>query len=130
MSKWLEQFNEVNRYRINKRIEKLKEEYDYYMHEYIDYPYDRYEKAKQRRKEEIEELEKFADPEGAKREIEDWKEETERLRQMLGRIGYLAANIEPCDQKSYANLQRLIGMTSSYSCTDEQFKAQAEAGIW
>ena len=130
MSKWIDNYNESNKVRLNKRIAKLKEEYEYYRRECIDYPYDRYEKAKQKRLEEIDELELLANPSNVKREIEDWKEEVKRLRELLGKVHLLGLNIDPCDQKSHANLQRLLSMTGKYNSFDEQFKAQAESGVW
>lgn len=130
MSKWIEQLNESNCKRINDRIEKLKIEYEQLRREHADRPYTYYEKAMERREAEIEELELIADPKHLKRELDDWKDEVEHLRKVLGRVGILAANIDPSDRKSDANLRRLIAMTDKYSCYDPQFVAEAEAGIW
>ena len=58
MSKWLMRLNESNKLKIKKRIEKLKAEYEEYRLNYNDFPYDRYLKAMESRKAEIEELEK------------------------------------------------------------------------
>lgn len=130
MSKWLENFNERNRKKVEKRVEKLKAEYREYDRNYRDFPYDRYLKAMKRREEEIEELERFGNPNSAKREVEDYKEELDRVRKILGKIHYLAVNIDPCDQKSDANLRKLQSMTSNYECADYEFKAKVDAGIW
>lgn len=130
MSKWLEKFNKSNQLRIQKRIEKLKEEYNEFRLNYRDFPYERYLKAMDAREKEIEELERFGNPLSAKREVEDYAEENKRLKKLLGNIHYLALNIDPSDQKSYANVMRLQGMTDTYACTDEEFKHRADQGIW
>lgn len=130
MSRWLDNFNEINKRKVEKRIEKLKEEHREYDRNYRDFPYDRYLKAMKRREEEIEELEMFGNPNSAKREVEDYKEELARVRKILGNIHYLALNIDPCDQKSDSNLRKLQNMTSNYECTDYEFMASADSGIW
>ncbi len=130
MSKWLEEFNRSNDARIAKRIEKLKAEHEEYRRNYNDYPYERYQKAMDKRMEEIDELERFGNPLNARREVEDYKEEIERMKGILGKIHYLSMNIDPCDQKSDGNLRKLQGMTGLYSCNDYDFKAHANNGIW
>ena len=130
MSKWLEEFNKSNQLRIQKRIEKLKGEYHEFQLNFRDFPYERYQKAMDVREQEIEELERFGNPMVAKREVEDYAEEIKRLKNLLGSIHYLALNIDPSDQKSYANLMRLQGMTATYECTDEEFKCRADQGVW
>lgn len=130
MSKWLEEFNKGNNARIAKRIEKLKAEYDEYKANYRDFPYDRYLKAMEKREQEIEELQRFGNPLNAKREVEDYAEALRRLKKLLGDVHYLALNIDPSDQKSYANVVRLQEMTGTYECTDEEFKHRADQGIW
>jgi hypothetical protein len=130
MSKWLEKFNKSNQLRIQKRIEKLKEEYNEFRLNYRDFPYERYQKAMDAREKEIEELERFGNPLSAKREVEDYAEESKRLKKLLGNIHYLTLNIDPSDQKSYANVMRLQGMTGTYECTDEEFKHRADQGLW
>lgn len=130
MSKWLEEFNKSNQVRIQKRIKKLKEEHHEFKLNYRDFPYERYLKAMDAREREIEELQRFGDPMTAKREVEDYAEEIKRLKKLLGNIHYLALNIDPSDQKSYANVTKLQGMTSTYECTDEEFKHRADQGVW
>ena len=130
MSKWLMKLNESNKLKIKKRIEKLEAEYDEYRLNYNDFPYDRYLKAMHRRKEEIDELERYGDPESAKREIKDYKEELVRMKEILGKIHCLAVNIDPCDQKSDANIRKLLSMTDRYSFYDDEFKERAEQGVW
>ena len=130
MSKWLEEFNKSNQIRIHKRIKKLEEEYREFQLTYRDFPYERYQKAMNAREKEIEELERFGNPIDAKREVEDYAEEIKRLKKLLGNIHYLALNIDPSDQKSYANAMRLQGMTATYQCTDEEFKCRADKGVW
>ena len=66
----------------------------------------------------------------AKREVEDYAEAIRRLKKLLGDVHYLALNIDPSDQKSYANVMRLQVMTGTYECTDEEFKHRADQGIW
>ena len=130
MSKWFDEFNKSNQRRIQKRIEKLKKEYNEFKYNYRDFPYDRYQKAMDAREKEIEELQRFRDPANAKIEIEDYTEEIKRLKKLLGNIHYLSLNIDPSDQKSYTNVMKLQGMTSSYDCTDEEFKHRADQGVW
>lgn len=130
MGKWLDDFNKSNQNKIEKRIEKLKQEYDEYRRNYNDFPYERYYKAMQKREEEIEELERFGSPLNAKREVEDYKEEIERLNGFIGKIHYLSVNIEPCDQKSDANLKKLQSITAQYTCDDNDFKIHADMGVW
>lgn len=130
MSKWLEEFNKQNQIKITKRIEKLKAEIQEYKRNYRDFPYDRYLKAIERREQEIEDLEKFGNPLNAKQEVDDYKDELRRVRNILGNIHYLSLNIDPCDQKSDANVRKLQGITSQYECSDYDFKAHADQGIW
>lgn len=130
MSKWFEEFNKSNQLRIQKRIEKLEKEYREFLLNYRDFPYERYQKAMDTRKQEIEELERFGNPTNAQREVEDYAEEIKRLKKLLGNIHYLALNIDPSDQKSYANVMRLQGMTATYQCIDEEFKHRADQGVW
>lgn len=130
MSKWFEQFNKRNMKRIQKRIDKLKKEYYEFKRNYTDFPYERYLKAMDAREKEIDELQSFGDPMSAKRVVEDYEEEIKRLRKLMGNIHYLALNIEPSDQKSYANVMRLLGMTSAYECIDDEFKHRADQGVW
>lgn len=130
MSKWLMRLNESNKLKIKKRIEKLKAEYEEYRLNYNDFPYDRYLKAMESRKAEIEELERYGDPASAKREVEDYKDELERIRAILGKVHYLAVNIDPCDQKSDANVRKLLSMTDGYSFYDDEFKERADQGVW
>ncbi len=132
MSRWLEDFNKSNQSKISKRIEKLKAEIREYKTNYRDFPYDRYLKAIERREAEIDELERFGNPVSAKHEVEDYKEELDRLKKLLGKIHYLSLNIDPCDQKSDANVRKLQGLTSQYEscCFDYEFKNHAEQGIW
>lgn len=130
MSKWFEEFNKSNQHRIQKRIMKLKKEYNEFRLNYRDFPYERYQKAMDVREKEIEELQRFGNPEDAKMEIEDYTEEIKRLKKLLGNIHYLSLNIDPSDQKSYMNVQHLHGMTFAYECTDEDFKHQADQGVW
>lgn len=130
MNKWLKKLNESNKQKIEKRIEKLKAEYEEYRLNYNDFPYDRYLKAMESRKAEIEELKRYGDPESAKREVEDYKDELERIKTILGKIHYLAVNIDPCDQKSDANVRKLLTMTDGYGFYDDEFKAHADQGVW
>ncbi len=130
MSRWLEKLQESNKVKIANRIEKLQDEYEEYRLNYNDFPYDRYQKAMDKRKEEIEELKRYGDPERAKQEVEDYQEELKRLRSILGKVNYLALNIDPCDQKSDANVKKLICMTQSYSFYDDDFKNRADMGVW
>jgi len=130
MSKWLEEFNKSNQLRIQKRIEKLREEYNEFRLNYRDFPYERYQKAMDAREKEIEALQRFGNPLNAKQEVDDYKEELERLKKILGNIHYLSLNIDPCDQKSDANIRKLQGMTSQYDCYDYEFKNRADQGVW
>ena len=122
--------NESNKLKIKRRIEKLKAEYEEYRLNYNDFPYDRYLKAMESRKAEIEELERYGDPASAKREVEDYKDELERMRIILGKVHYLALNIDPCDQKSDANVKYLIAMTNGYGFYDDEFKERTDQGVW
>lgn len=130
MSKWLDKFNKSNNARIVKRIEKLKAEYNEFKLNYRDFPYERYQKAMDAREKEIDELQRFGNPVNAKAEVEDYAEEIRRLKKILGNIHYLALNIDPSDQKSYANILNLQGMTGTYECTDPEFKERADKGVW
>ena len=130
MNKWLKKLNESNKLKIEKRIEKLKAEYEEYRLNYNDFPYDRYLKAMENRKAEIEELKRYGDPESAKREVEDYKDELERIKTILGKVHYLAVNIDPCDQKSDANVRKLLSMTDGHSFYDDEFKNRADQGVW
>ncbi len=130
MNKWLKKLNESNKLKIEKRIEKLKAEYEEYRLNYNDFPYDRYLKAMESRKAEIEELKRYGDPESAEREVECYKEEIEHLKSVLGKVHYLAINIDPCDKKSDENVRHLMAMTDRYTFYDDEFKHHADAGIW
>lgn len=130
MNKWLSDFYKSNQYRINKRIAKLKAEIHEYKRNYRDFPYDRYLKAIERREQEIADLETFGNPESAKQEVDDYKEELNRMKKLLGNIHYLSLNIDPCDQKSDANVRKLQGITGEYECFDYDFKNHADQGIW
>lgn len=129
-SKWLEKHKERNKKEVKKRIEKLEKEIKQYRREFADRPWDCYQKAIDRREAEIEELERFGTAADALREVEDYRETVESLRSLLGKIGILAANIDPSDQKSNANLIRLTAMTSQYNSKDEEFRQRAERGVW
>lgn len=130
MSKWFEELQKSNEVRIQKRIEKLKAEYNEFKANYRDFPYDRYYKAMEAREKEIDELERFGNPASAKQEVDDYKDEIRRLNKLLGNIHYLSLNIDPSDQKSYENVRKLQGITSSYECTDLEFKEHADKGVW
>lgn len=130
MNKWLVKHEERNKKEIKKRIEKLRAERDQYRREFAVRPWDTYQKAMDRREAEIEELERFGTAADALRQVEDYREEVEHLRSLLGNIGVLAANIDPSDQKSSANLLKLSGMTSRYTSADEEFRQRAEKGVW
>lgn len=130
MSKWLENFEKSNKERLMARIEKLKAEIKDYDRTYRDCPWECYQRAKERREAELEELEALADPNRVKRELEDYKEDYERLQAQLGRIHILALNIDPSDQKSDANVRKLQAMTNIYSVYDPEFKEKAERGLW
>ena len=127
---WLDKLNESTRKSVQKRIEKLKSEIHQYRREFADRPWDCYQKAIDKREKELDNLERFGDPKRAMQEVEDYKEENDRLKSLLGKCGYLASNIDPSDQKSHGNLMKLISMTSSYSFYDEEFKQHANRGIW
>jgi len=127
---WLDKLNESTKKSVQKRIEKLKVEIRQYKREYADRPWDCYQKAIDKREKELDILEHFGDPSKAMREVEEYREEFERLKALLGKCGYLASNIDPSDQKSHGNLMKLISMTSSYSFYDEEFKQHANRGIW
>lgn len=130
MSKWLEKFNNANQIKLQKHIEKLKTEITEFKYNYRDFPYERYLKAIERREAEIEEIEKFGNPSSARQEVDDYKEEIKHLKKILGNIHYLSLNIDPCDQKSDANVRKLQGLTSQYDCYDYEFKQHADQGIW
>lgn len=130
MSKWIEKLNEQNEKKIRERILKLKNEFNEFRLNYNDYPYERYQKAMNKRAEEIEELELLLNKEDTKQIIDDWREECERLKMLLGKVNILAVNIEPCDEKSDSNLRRLMAITSNYECHDIEFNEHAKKGIW
>lgn len=132
MSKWLDKLKESNTKAINKRIAKLEREYREYRIEYNDYPYDRYQKAMNRREEEIEELKKAADPRELLREVEDWKESNDYLKNVMAKVYYLTMHIDVADQKSERNIIKLQAIISQYQSgnVDEEFKRKAEMGIW
>lgn len=132
MSKWLDKLMESNTKAINKRIAKLEHEYREYRIEYNDYPYDRYQKAMDRREEEIEELKKAADPRELLREVEDWKESNDYLKDVMAKIYYLTMHIDVADQKSERNIIKLQTIINNYQSgnVDEEFKRKAEMGIW
>lgn len=56
MSKWFEELQKSNEVRIQKRIEKLKAEYNEFKANYRDFPYDRYYKAMEAREKEIDKI--------------------------------------------------------------------------
>lgn len=56
--------------------------------------------------------------------IDEWMEECERLKVLLGEINVSAVNIELCDEKSDSNLRRLMTITSNYECHDIEFNEQ------
>lgn len=132
MSKWIDNFNEINRRKLEKRINQVKQEREEYRRNYNDFPYDRYQKAMLRRDEELQELEMLLHPEEAKRELEDYKEELQNLRKMLHKCNILAMNIDPATEVGDHNVKRLIGMTDQYTDNyiEESFKAAAEKGVW
>ncbi|MBP3240084.1 MAG: hypothetical protein J6M92_06015 [Oribacterium sp.] len=128
--KWLDKLNEKTRKAVSKRIEKLESEIRQYRREFADRPWGCYQKAIDKREKELDVLQRFGDPSSAMREVEDYREEINRLKSMLGKCGFLASNIDPSDQKSHGNLMKLISMTSGYSFYDEDFKAHADMGVW
>ena len=132
MSKWLDRLMESNAKAINRRIAKLEREYREYRIEYYDYPYDRYQKAMDRREEEIKELKKAADPRELLREVKDWKESNDYLKDVMAKAYYLAMHIDVADQKSERNIIKLQTIISQYKSgnVDEEFKRRAEMGIW
>lgn len=132
MSRWIDNYNKVNEKKLAKRIAQLKQEREEYRRNYNDFPYDRYQKAMNRRDEELQELEMILHPEQAKMELEDYKEAVKYLRQMLHKCNILAMNIDPATEVSDNNVKRLIGMTDQYTDNyiEESFKAAAERGVW
>lgn len=127
---WLEKYYESTRKAVNKRIAKLEKEINQYRREFADRPWDCYQKAIDKREAELDTLKTFGNPKTAMQEVEDFREEINRLKSLLGKCGCLASNIDPSDQKSHSNLMQLISMTSSYSFYDEEFKARADKGVW
>lgn len=132
MSRWIDNFNKVNRRKLEKHIEQVKQEREEYRRNYNDFPYDRYQKAMERRDEELRELQMLLHPEEAKRELEDYKETVEYLRKMLHKCNILAMNIDPATEVSDNNVKRLIGMTDQFTDNyiEESFRAAAERGVW
>lgn len=129
-SKWLEKHKERNKKEVKKRIEKLEKEIKQYRREFADRPWECYQRAIDRREAEVEELKRFGTAEDAQREVQDYREAVKSLWNLLGKIGILAANIDPSDQKSNANLLRLTALTSRYTSADEEFRQRAERGVW
>ena len=131
MSKWLDNFNKQKNDQIRKRIEKLTEERDDFKRNYVDFPYERYRKAYDRRDAEIEELERELNGTDAL-ELEDYKEEVKRLRELISKINKLTTTLEPSDKRSDANIRKLMSMTKTYAGEhfDSDFDARCESGVW
>ena len=107
MYKWIENYKESNRKRIEKRIAKLKADIKQYEADYNYSPREYYKTAIERRKQEIKELEALLYPRDLLRELEDYKKSCDDLAIKLAKINLLGENIEGADEKSKANLRRL-----------------------
>lgn len=130
MSKWIDDLNNSYINRVKKRFKKLNEELKEYKWNYKDFPYESTRKAIERRENEIEELVKLAYPKDTKREIDDLNDAIKYYTTMLGKINYLAYQIDPSDEKSLGNIKKLKAMTNLFGCYDEIFKQHANKGIW
>lgn len=133
MNRWLERLDAYYNKRVKERIEKLTKEKDEAERSFNDTGYDRYYKVAERRGEEIEDLLRLTDKDRMRSYERRYMEDRQKYRDLLAKVTYLLYHVDPCDEVSYANLNRAQQLLRDYEdvhILSDEFKSRTEGGRW
>lgn len=133
MNRWLERLDAYYNKRVKERIEKLTKEKDEAERSFNDTGYDRYYKVAERRGEEIEDLLRLTDKDRMRSYERRYLEDKQKYRDLLAKVTYLLYHVDPCDEVSYANLNRAQQLLRDYEdvrILSDEFKSRTEGGRW